>query len=45
MLWIAATAIVADNMSYRGDMQTVKQAGRLFPWHRIIQQKAENYGT
>ncbi len=41
MLWLAATSIAADNLSYRG---VVHIADELFPWHRTIQKRAE-YGS
>jgi hypothetical protein len=44
MVWFAVTAVVADNMSYRGSGATLKRADDLFPWHRVIQQRAEPNG-
>ncbi len=40
MAYMASTAVIADRMSYRGS--DLQRAAELFPWHRIIQQRAEN---
>jgi hypothetical protein len=38
MLYMASAAVVADLMSFHG---MVKEADKVFPFHRAIQQRAE----